>query len=62
MNCLYCNNEMHRTEKHTPYAFLRGYKCPCCDFSFVYPDDHPCDVTLYFPDETKLKKAKGEII
>ena len=60
MTCFYCNNEMHRTEKHTPYAFLIGYKCTCCDFSFVAPDHRPTDVTICFPDESKLKKVKGD--
>lgn len=61
MKCIYCDNEMTRTNNSTMYGVFIGYKCPACDFAFSHPADHPDDVTIYFPDEEKLKSIKAAI-
>lgn len=59
MTCIYCKEEMRRTEKETPYGVRIGGKCPRCGFAFSAPIDRPEDTTIIFPDETKLKEGKA---
>ena len=59
VTCFYCESKMNPTSLATNYGLIRGHKCPVCDFEFCWNASHGknSDVTLYFPDEEKLKIA-----
>ena len=55
--CPYCGTEMNPTALATMYGLIKGRKCPACDFEYTYRGHNTADdVTLYFPDEEKLKR------